>query len=127
MNLIMGDFLFIVVIDIEIINYCYFIGVVGGIIFFNFLMMVLFWIFLMVLVVGNMVVLKFFEKMLLLMEKIVELIEEVGFLSGVFNVVYGVYDVVNILLCDLLVKGISFVGLKNVGEYVYKEGIKNLK
>ncbi len=46
------------------------------------------------------------------MEKIVELIEEAGFPSGVFNVVYGAHDVVNTLLRDPLVKGISFVGSK---------------
>ena len=44
--------------------------------------------------------------------KIVELIEEAGFPSGVFNVVYGAHDVVNTLLRDPLVKGISFVGSK---------------
>ncbi|WP_338360631.1 aldehyde dehydrogenase family protein, partial [Enterococcus faecium] len=62
-----------------------------------------------------------------LMEKIVELVEKAGFPSGVFNVVYGAHDVVNTLLQDPLVKGISFVGSKNVGEYVYREGTKNLK
>ena len=53
-----------------------------------------------------------FRKTPLLMEKIVELIEEAGFPSGVFNVVYGAHDVVNTLLRDPLVKGISFVGSK---------------
>ena len=68
-----------------------------------------------------------FRKNAIIDGKIVELIEEAGFPSGVFNVVYGAHDVVNTLLRDPLVKGISFVGSKNVGEYVYKEGTKNLK
>lgn len=126
-NLIMGDSLSTAATDIEITNYRYPIGVVGGITPFNFPMMVPFWIFPMALAAGNTVVLKPSEKTPLLMEKIVELIEEAGFPSGVFNVVYGAHDVVNTLLRDPLVKGISFVGSKNVGEYVYKEGTKNLK
>ena len=126
-NLIMGDSLSTAATDIEITNYRYPIGVIGGITPFNFPMMVPFWIFPMALAAGNTVVLKPSEKTPLLMEKIVELIEEAGFPSGVFNVVYGAHDVVNTLLQDPLVKGISFVGSKNVGEYVYREGTKNLK
>ena len=74
-------------------------------------MMVPFWIFPMALAAGNTVVLKPSENAII-DGKIVELIEEAGFPSGVFNVVYGAHDVVNTLLRDPLVKGISFVGSK---------------
>ena len=74
-------------------------------------MMVPFWIFPMALAAGNTVVLKPSENDII-DGKIVELIEEAGFPSGVFNVVYGAHDVVNTLLRDPLVKGISFVGSK---------------
>ena len=126
-NLILGDSLSSAATDIEIVNYRYPVGVVGGITPFNFPMMVPFWIFPMALAAGNTVVLKPSEKTPLLMEKIVDLIEEVGFPKGVFNIVYGAHDVVNTLLSHTLVKAISFVGSKNVGEYVYREGTKNLK
>ncbi|MFD2727844.1 CoA-acylating methylmalonate-semialdehyde dehydrogenase [Enterococcus camelliae] len=126
-NLIMGDSLSTAATDVEITNYRYPIGVVGAITPFNFPMMVPFWIFPMALACGNAVVLKPSEKTPLLMEKIVSLVEEAGFPKGVFNVVYGAHDVVNTLLEHPLVKGISFVGSKNVGEYVYKTGTQNLK
>lgn len=126
-NLIMGDSLSTAATDIEITNYRYPIGVVGAITPFNFPMMVPFWIFPMALACGNAVVLKPSEKTPLLMEKIVELVEEAGFPTGVFNVVYGAHDVVNTLLTDEDVNGISFVGSKGVGEYVYRTGTQNLK
>lgn len=75
-------------------------------------MMVPFWIFPMALAKREYGGAEAFRKTPLLMEKIVELIEEAGFPSGVFNVVYGAHDVVNTLLRDPLVKGISFVGSK---------------
>src|SRR5699024_1181721 len=127
MNLMMGDSISTAATDVEITNYRYPIGVVGAITPFNFPMMVPFWIFPMALACGNAVVMKPSEKTPLLMEKIVELVEEAGFPKGIFNVVYGAHDVVNTLLSDELVRGISFVGSKPVGEYVYKTGTSHLK
>lgn len=126
-NLMMGDSISTGATDIEITNYRYPIGVIGGITPFNFPMMVPFWIFPMALATGNTVVLKPSEKAPMLMEKVVELVEQAGFPKGVLNVVYGAHDVVNTLLENPLVKGISFVGSKNVGEYVYRTGTQNLK
>lgn len=126
-NLILGDSLSTAATDVEITNYRYPIGVVGGITPFNFPMMVPFWIFPMAIAAGNTVVLKPSEKTPLLMEKVVALMEEAGFPKGVLNIVYGAHDVVNTLLSHPLVKGISFVGSKGVGEYVYKTGTANLK
>ena len=126
-NLIMGDSLSSAATDIEITNYRYPIGVIGAITPFNFPMMVPFWIFPMAIAAGNTVVLKPSEKTPLLIEKIVSLVEEAGFPNGVLNVVYGAHDVVNTVLSHPLVKGISFVGSKNVGEYVYRTGTSHLK
>lgn len=61
-NLMMGDSLSTAATDIEITNYRYPIGVIGGITPFNFPMMVPFWIFPMALAAGNTVVLKPSEK-----------------------------------------------------------------
>lgn len=94
-SLIMGDCLSTVATDVEVSNYNYPLGVVGCIIPFNFPMMVPFWMFPMAIACGNTVVIKPSEKTLLLMELVVQLVQEAGFPSGVFNVVYGARDVVN--------------------------------
>lgn len=126
-NLMMGDTVSTAATDIEVANYRYPIGVIGGITPFNFPMMVPFWIFPMAIATGNTVVLKPSEKTPLLTERVMDLIEEAGIPNGVVNVVNGGRDVVNALLTDPLVKGITFVGSKNVGEYVYRTGTQNLK
>lgn len=126
-TLIMGDSLSSIATDVEATNYKYPIGVVGGIAPFNFPMMVPCWMFPMAIVLGNTFVLKPSERTPLLAERIIELFTEAGLPAGVFNIVNGAHDVVNGLLEDEQVKAISFVGSKPVGEYVYREGTKNLK
>ncbi|MBO0428595.1 CoA-acylating methylmalonate-semialdehyde dehydrogenase [Vagococcus fluvialis] len=126
-TLMMGDNLSSIATDVEASVYKYPIGVVGGITPFNFPMMVPFWMFPMAIATGNTVVLKPSEKAPMLMEKVVSLLEEAGLPKGVFNVVFGAHDVVNGLLQHPNIKAISFVGSQPVGEYVYKEGSKNLK
>lgn len=126
-SLIMGDVLQAVGTGVEAANYKYPIGVVGGIAPFNFPMMVPCWMFPMAIVCGNTFVLKPSEKTPLLTQKLAELLKEAGLPDGVFNIVNGAADVVNGLLENKDVKAISFVGSKEVGEYVYKKGTANLK
>jgi malonate-semialdehyde dehydrogenase (acetylating) / methylmalonate-semialdehyde dehydrogenase len=126
-TLMMGDSLATIAKDVEITNYRYPIGVVGGITPFNFPMMVPCWMFPMAIAVGNTFVLKPSERTPLLAQKLVELLEEAGLPKGVFNMVHGAHDVVNGLLDHPEVKAISFVGSQPVGEYVYKRGSENLK
>lgn len=126
-TLMMGDTLSTIATDVEVTNYRYPIGVVGGITPFNFPMMVPCWMFPTAIAVGNTFVLKPSERTPLLAQKLVELLEEAGLPKGVFNVVHGAHDVVNGLLDHPEVKAISFVGSKPVGEYVYKRGSQNLK
>lgn len=126
-TLMMGDSLTTIATDVEITNYRYPIGVVGGITPFNFPMMVPCWMFPMAITVGNTFVLKPSERTPLLAEKLAELLEEAGLPKGVFNMVHGAHDVVNGLLDHPEVKAISFVGSQPVGEYVYKRGSANLK
>ncbi|MGN7939151.1 CoA-acylating methylmalonate-semialdehyde dehydrogenase [Metabacillus sp. 22489] len=126
-TLMMGDSLTTIATDVEITNYRYPIGVVGGITPFNFPMMVPCWMFPMAIAVGNTFVLKPSERTPLLAEKLAELLEEAGLPKGVFNMVHGAHDVVNGLLDHPEVKAISFVGSQPVGEYVYKRGSANLK
>jgi malonate-semialdehyde dehydrogenase (acetylating) / methylmalonate-semialdehyde dehydrogenase len=126
-TLMMGDSLTTVATDVEVTNFRYPIGVVGGITPFNFPMMVPCWMFPTAIAVGNTFVLKPSERTPLLANKLAELLEEAGLPKGVFNVVHGAHDVVNGLLDHPEVKAISFVGSKPVGEYVYKRGSQNLK
>ena len=126
-TLMMGDSLSSIATDVEATTYKYPIGVIGGITPFNFPMMVPFWMFPMAIVTGNSVVMKPSERTPMLMEKVVELLHEAGLPKGVFNIVYGAHDVVNGILEHPHIKGISFVGSKPVGAYVYREGSKNLK
>ncbi|NGP46094.1 CoA-acylating methylmalonate-semialdehyde dehydrogenase [Bacillaceae bacterium SIJ1] len=126
-TLMMGDSLSTIATDVEVTNYRYPIGVVGGITPFNFPMMVPCWMFPMAIAVGNTFVLKPSERTPLLTEKLAELLTEAGLPKGVFNIVHGAHDVVNGILDHQDVKAVSFVGSKPVGEYVYKRGSENLK
>ncbi|ECB9662665.1 CoA-acylating methylmalonate-semialdehyde dehydrogenase [Listeria monocytogenes] len=126
-TLMMGDSLASIATDVEAANYRYPVGVVGGIAPFNFPMMVPCWMFPMAIALGNSFILKPSERTPLLMEKLVELFSEAGLPKGVFNVVYGAHDVVNGILENEIIKAVSFVGSKPVGEYVYKTGSENLK
>lgn len=126
-TLMMGDSLSSIATDVEAANYRYPIGVVGGIAPFNFPMMVPCWMFPMAISLGNSFILKPSERTPLLAEKLAELFTEAGLPDGVFNIVYGAHDVVNGILENSLVKAISFVGSKSIGEYVYKKGCENLK
>lgn len=126
-TLMMGDSLASIATDVEAANYRYPVGVVGGIAPFNFPMMVPCWMFPMAIALGNSFILKPSERTPLLMEKLVELFSKAGLPKGVFNVVYGAHDVVNGILENEIIKAVSFVGSKPVGEYVYKTGSANLK
>jgi malonate-semialdehyde dehydrogenase (acetylating) / methylmalonate-semialdehyde dehydrogenase len=126
-TLMMGDSLPTIAKDVEISNYRYPIGVVGGITPFNFPMMVPCWMFPMAIALGNTFVLKPSERTPLLAQRLAELLEEAGLPKGVFNLVHGAHDIVNGLLDHPEVKAISFVGSQPVGEYVYKRGSENLK
>lgn len=77
----------------------------------------------LVLVVGCMVVIKFVEYMLFLVLVLVVLVEKVGFLFGVFNVII-VSEVVLIgkeLIINFIVKKIFFIGLIWVGKILLEQ------
>ena len=123
----MGDSISTAATEIEVTNYRYPIGVIGCITPFNFPMMVPFWLFPLAVAAGNTVVIKPSEKTPLLVEKIMEFVEAAGIPAGVVNVVHGAHEVVNALLTDPMIEGISFVGSKQGAEHVYKTGTANLK
>lgn len=126
-TLMMGSQLPDIATRVESGMYRYPIGVIGGIPPFNFPMMVPCWMFPLAIACGNTFVLKPSERTPLLASRLAELAQEAGIPDGVFNIVHGAHDVVNGLLEHPDVAGISFVGSKPVGEYVYTKAAANGK
>ena len=98
------------------------LGVVAGITPFNFPAMVPMWMYPMALVCGNAFVLKPSEKDPSASIYIAGLLQEAGLPDGVFNVVNGDKEAVDILLTDPRVEALSFVGSTPVAEYIYRTG-----
>jgi malonate-semialdehyde dehydrogenase (acetylating)/methylmalonate-semialdehyde dehydrogenase len=94
------------------------LGVFGMIAPFNFPLMVPFWFFPYALATGNTYVVKPSEQVPISMTRVAELMDEIGFPPGVFNLVHGDKRAAEALLESPDVKGISFVGTSNVGRVI---------
>lgn len=94
---------------------------------FNFPTMVPFWFMPYAVACGNTYIVKPSEQVPLSQNKVFELIDEAGFPPGVINLVNGAKEVVDALLEDKDVKGVSFVGSTAVAKYVYKKAAENGK
>lgn len=95
------------------------LGVCAGITPFNFPAMVPMWMFPIALATGNTFVLKPSEKDPSLGLALAELLKEAGLPDGVFNVVNGDKEAVDVLLTDPRVQAVSFVGSTPIAEYIY--------
>ncbi|MEJ2108901.1 MAG: CoA-acylating methylmalonate-semialdehyde dehydrogenase [Acidobacteriota bacterium] len=96
------------------------LGVFGMIAPFNFPLMVPFWFFPYALATGNTYVVKPSEQVPLSMTRIAEMMAEVGFPPGVFNVVHGDKRAAEALLQSPEITGVSFVGTSPVGRIIAK-------
>lgn len=96
------------------------IGVVVGIVPFNFPAMVPMWMFPIALACGNCFVLKPSEKVPLTMTRMAELIQKAGFPAGVFSIVQGRQQTVEALIDAPEVKAVAFVGSSPVALSLYK-------
>ena len=94
------------------------LGVFGMIAPFNFPLMVPFWFFPYALATGNTCVVKPSEQVPLSMTRVAQLIDEVGFPAGVFNLVHGDKRAAEGLLESPDVAGISFVGTSRVARLI---------
>ncbi|MDP1766210.1 MAG: aldehyde dehydrogenase family protein, partial [Methylotenera sp.] len=103
------------------------LGVVVGITPFNFPIMVPLWMIPMALATGNTFVLKPSEKTPSASLMIADLLAEAGLPAGVFNLINGDKEAVDVLLSDKRIQAISFVGSTPVAEYIYSTGTKNGK
>lgn len=96
------------------------LGVVAGIVPFNFPLMVPFWMYPIAITAGNTFVLKPSERTPISSIRGIELLKEAGLPDGVLNIVNGARDVVNGILEHPEIKAVSFVGSEPVAEYIYK-------
>ncbi|PKM21248.1 MAG: methylmalonate-semialdehyde dehydrogenase (CoA acylating) [Gammaproteobacteria bacterium HGW-Gammaproteobacteria-15] len=98
------------------------LGVCAGITPFNFPAMVPLWMFPIALACGNTFILKPSEKDPSVPLRLAELLLQAGLPAGVFNVVNGDKEAVDVLLTDSRVQAVSFVGSTPIAEYVYATG-----
>ncbi len=94
---------------------------------FNFPSMIPFWFLPYALACGNTVIVKPSEKTPQTMQKVFQLIEQLGLEKGVVNLVNGAAGTVNALLDHPEIKAISFVGSTPVARYVYGRAAGNGK
>ncbi|CAM3836628.1 CoA-acylating methylmalonate-semialdehyde dehydrogenase [Parendozoicomonas haliclonae] len=95
------------------------LGVVAGITPFNFPAMVPMWMFPIAIATGNTFVLKPSEKNPGVPMRLAELLKEAGLPDGVFNVVNGDKEAVDVLLTHQDIEAVSFVGSTPIAEYIY--------
>ncbi|AOM01686.1 CoA-acylating methylmalonate-semialdehyde dehydrogenase [Cobetia marina] len=95
------------------------LGVCAGIAPFNFPAMVPMWMFPIALATGNTFIMKPSEKDPSAPLRMAELLTEAGLPPGVFNVVNGDKEAVDVLLTDERVEAVSFVGSTPIAEYIY--------
>ena len=103
------------------------LGICCGITPFNFPAMVPMWMYPISIACGNSFILKPSEKDPSCSIKLAELFSEAGLPDGVFNVLNGDKNVVDLLLNDRHISSVSFVGSTPVAKYIYETSAKNLK
>jgi len=96
------------------------VGVCAGITPFNFPAMVPMWMYPVAIACGNTFVLKPSEKDPSCPMRVAELLKQAGLPDGVFNLVNGDREAVDVLLTDPGVAAVSFVGSTPVAEYIYR-------
>jgi len=103
------------------------LGVTAGITPFNFPAMVPMWMYPISIACGNTFILKPSEKNPSCSLRLAQLFSEAGLPDGVFNVLNGDKDSVNMLMSDKRIQSISFVGSTPVAKYIYETSAKNGK
>ena len=89
--------------------------------------MVPMWIFPDAIACGNTFVMKPSEKDPTSTMRLAELLTEAGLPDGVFNIVNGDKEAVDVLLSDEAIQAVSFVGSTPIAEYIYSTASANGK
>ena len=103
------------------------LGICVGISPFNFPAMVPMWMFVISIACGNCFILKPSEKDPSVTMMMAELLKEAGLPDGVFNVINGDKEAVDLLITNPHVDSVSFVGSTPVAEYIYHTASQNNK
>ena len=126
-NLLMGDTLPNIAPQVDAETNRHSVGVCVGITPYNFPCMVPMWMFPVALACGNTFLLKPSEKVPLSAVRLGELLLEAGLPAGVFNIIHGDRECVELLLAHPHVQAISFVGSTAVARHIYETGTRNGK
>ena len=100
------------------------LGICAGITPFNFPAMVPMWMYPISIACGNSFILKPSEKDPSCSIRLAELFTEAGLPDGVFNVIQGDKEVVNLILENDEISSVSFVGSTPVAKYIYQQSAK---
>ena len=103
------------------------LGVFTAVVPFNFPAMVPYWFWPHAVACGNTFVIKPSEQVPITQQLMFELVEEAGFPDGVINMVHGDREVVDALLEEPRIQGVSFVGSTPVARYIYETAAKHGK
>lgn len=98
------------------------LGIVAGITPFNFPAMVPMWMFPLAIACGNTFILKPSERDPSASMLIAKLFTEAGLPDGVFNVLNGDKETVDLILYDKRIQAVSFVGSTPIAESIYQKG-----
>ncbi len=97
------------------------LGICAGITPFNFPAMVPMWMYPLAIACGNAFILKPSEKDPSCANKLAELFTEAGLPNGVFNVIHGDKNIVDLILKSNDISSISFVGSTPIAKYIYEQ------
>ncbi|WLD57878.1 CoA-acylating methylmalonate-semialdehyde dehydrogenase [Salinispirillum sp. LH 10-3-1] len=98
------------------------LGVVAGISPFNFPAMVPMWMWPVAIACGNTFIMKPSEKDPSAPMLVAQWLKEAGLPDGVFNIVNGDKEAVDVLLTHPDIQAVSFVGSTPIAEYIYSTG-----
>ena len=118
-HLVKGDHSLNVGRDVDSYSQMMPMGVCAGISPFNFPAMVPMWMFPVAIACGNTFVMKPSEKDPSTPLRLAELLKEAGLPDGVFNVINGDKESVDVMLTDERIQAVSFVGSTPIAEYIY--------
>lgn len=118
-HMMLGQALEQIASGIDCVSYRQPMGVFGIIAPYNFPSMVPFWFLPYAIASGNTVVVKPSEQVPFSQVRLFELMHELGLPPGVVNLVHGGKDIVNAMLDNKDIAGVSFVGSSAVAEHVY--------
>lgn len=100
------------------------VGVFASLNPYNFPAMIPFWSLPYALACGNCQIVKSSPLVPMTLNKLFELIDQVGFPKGVINLVHGGVEASQALMVHPIIKGVSFVGSTPVGHIVYQTAAK---